>query len=70
MLTIARMGELDPETRMLATESLVTLCEARERAPGMMRKLPTFAQSLFETLMNFLLDIEDEPAWCAPVTPY
>ncbi len=26
--------------RCLAAEFLVTLCEAREKAPGMMRKLP------------------------------
>jgi hypothetical protein len=26
--------------RSLAAELLVTLCEAREKAPGMMRKLP------------------------------
>jgi hypothetical protein len=26
--------------RTLAAEFLVTLCEAREKAPGMMRKLP------------------------------
>ncbi len=29
----------------------------------MMRKLPNFVPSLFETLMLFLLDIEDDPKW-------
>eukprot|EP00983_Pelagomonas_calceolata_P104504 1159036-Pelagomonas_calceolata.AAC.2 len=41
-----------------AAEFLVTLCEARDKAPGMMRKLPNFTPSLFETLMLFLLDVE------------
>ena len=36
----------------------MTLCEARDKAPGMMRKLPNFTPSLFETLMLFLLDVE------------
>jgi hypothetical protein len=29
----------------------------------MVRKLPNFVPSLFENLMNFLLDIEDDPDW-------
>jgi hypothetical protein len=29
----------------------------------MVRKLPNFVPSLFEALMNFLLDIEDDPDW-------
>lgn len=33
------------------------------QAPGMVRKLPNFVATLFEALMNFLLDIEDEPDW-------
>lgn len=33
------------------------------QAPGMMRKLPNFSANLFETLMMFLLDVEDEPLW-------
>ena len=41
---------------------MVTLCEAREKAPGMMRKLPHFVNKLFETLMVFLLDV----AWDYP----
>ena len=48
---------------MLASEFLVTLCEARDKAPGMVRKLPNFVSNLFEALMGFLLDIEDEPLW-------
>ncbi len=49
---------LDEATRQLAAEFLVTLCEAREKAPGMMRKLPDFAARLFSVLLEFLLDIE------------
>lgn len=33
------------------------------QAPGMVRKLPNFVTSLFEALMTFLLDIEDDPDW-------
>ena len=40
MLQIAGTESLDEGTRRLAAEFLVTLCEAREKAPGMMRKLP------------------------------
>ncbi len=29
----------------------------------MMRKLPNFSANLFETLMLFLLDVEDDPLW-------
>lgn len=36
----------------------MTLCEARERAPGMMRKLPQFLTQFFQCLLSFLHDIE------------
>jgi hypothetical protein len=49
---------LEDATRQLAAEMLVTLCEAREKAPGMMRKLPQFIGRLFQSLLAFLLDIE------------
>ncbi|KAL6755245.1 armadillo-type protein [Haematococcus lacustris] len=62
-LNITRAQQLEAATRSLAAEFLVTLCEARDKAPGMMRKLPTFAASLFEVLMLFLLDVEDDPLW-------
>ena len=45
---IARADQLEDATRQLAAEFLVTLCEAREKAPGMMRKLPNFVPNLFE----------------------
>ncbi|KAI7729184.1 hypothetical protein M8C21_025858, partial [Ambrosia artemisiifolia] len=63
MLQIAEAEGLEEGTRHLAIEFVVTLAEARERAPGMMRKLPQFVRGLFGILMRMLLDIEDEPAW-------
>jgi hypothetical protein len=63
MLQIAEAEALEEGTRHLAIEFVITLAEARERAPGMMRKLPQFISRLFAILMNILLDIEDDPAW-------
>ncbi|KAM7500304.1 hypothetical protein LguiA_024718 [Lonicera macranthoides] len=63
MLQIAEAESLEDGTRHLAVEFVITLAEARERAPGMMRKLPQFIRKLFEVLMKMLLDIEDDPLW-------
>lgn len=63
MLQIAEAESLEEGTRHLAIEFVITLAEARERAPGMMRKLPQFISRLFAILMKMLLDIEDDPAW-------
>ncbi|XVF42566.1 hypothetical protein PTKIN_Ptkin01aG0373800 [Pterospermum kingtungense] len=63
MLQIAEAESLEEGTRHLAIEFVITLAEARERAPGMMRKLPQFIRRLFGVLMNLLVDIEDEPEW-------
>lgn len=64
MLQIAEAEDrLEEGTRHLAIEFVITLAEAREKAPGMMRKLPQFVQRLFGILMKLLEDIEDEPAW-------
>ncbi|XP_061343320.1 uncharacterized protein LOC133289409 [Gastrolobium bilobum] len=63
MLQVAEAESLEEGTRHLAIEFVVTLAEARERAPGMMRKLPQFVRKLFGVLMNLLLDIEDDPKW-------
>ena len=49
---------MESATRQLAAECLVTLCEAREKAPGMMRKLPQFLDQFFQCLLGFLHDIE------------
>eukprot|EP00775_Hariotina_reticulata_P003510 gene3510-3780_t len=61
MITTAPL--LEASTRTLSAECLVTLCEARDKAPGMVRRLPNFVSGLFEALMGFLLDIEDLPEW-------
>ncbi|KAE8665105.1 ethylene-responsive transcription factor RAP2-11-like [Hibiscus syriacus] len=63
MLQIAEAESLEEGTRHLAIEFVVTLAESRERAPGMMRKLPQFINRLFAILMKMLLDIEDDAAW-------
>ncbi|KAL0436747.1 UNVERIFIED_CONTAM: Importin-5 [Sesamum radiatum] len=63
MLQIAEADSLEEGTRHLAIEFVITLAEARERAPGMMRKLPQFISRLFAILMKMLLDVEDDPAW-------
>ncbi|XP_065851907.1 uncharacterized protein [Euphorbia lathyris] len=63
MLQIAEADSLEEGTKHLATEFVITLAEARERAPGMMRKFPQFVQRLFVVLMRMLLDIEDDPVW-------
>ncbi|KAG4396095.1 hypothetical protein GLYMA_19G113200v4 [Glycine max] len=63
MLQVAEAETLEEGTRHLAIEFVVTLAEARERAPGMMRKFPQFVRKLFGVLMNLVLDIEDDPAW-------
>ena len=55
---IANSKQLEASTRQLAAEFLITLCEAREKAPGMMRKLPNFLGAFFDCLMGFLMDIE------------
>lgn len=60
-MQISEATELEDSTRQLATEFLVTLCEAREKAPGMMRKLPQQLARLFQCLVFFLLDIEVGP---------
>ena len=63
MMSVAEHNDLEDGTRQLATEFLVTLTEARDRAPGMMRKLPNFVPRLFNCLVMFLLDVEDEQDW-------
>ncbi|KAG2300104.1 hypothetical protein Bca52824_036576 [Brassica carinata] len=68
MLQIAEAESLEESTRHLAIEFLVTLAEARERAPGMVRKLPQFIDRLFAVLMKMLEDIEDDPAWYSAET--
>ena len=63
VLSVVEMQDLMSDTRQLASEFLITLAEARDKAPGMMRKLPDFAPRLFQSCVSFLLDIEDEAEW-------
>lgn len=63
MLEIAESASLEAATRHLAIELLITLAEARQQAPGMMRKVPQLVGRLFAVLMNMLLDVEDVPEW-------
>lgn len=63
MLQIAEADSLEEGTKHLAVEFVITLAEARERAPGMIRKMPQFVKRLFGILMNMLLDVEDAREW-------
>lgn len=46
MLKIAGAESVDEGTKHLAVELVITLAEARERASGMIRKLPQFIKGL------------------------
>ncbi len=61
---MAEAEELEDSTRQLAAEFLVTLAEARDKAPGMMRKLPAQVTRLFQCLVTFLLDVEVRCSCC------
>lgn len=65
MMAIAEAESLEAGTRQLAAEFLVTLCEAKDKAPGMMKRVlgAEFAARLFHLMMVFLLDIEDDEQW-------
>ncbi|TYG87826.1 hypothetical protein ES288_A13G245900v1 [Gossypium darwinii] len=63
MMQIAEAESLKERTLHLAIEFVVTFAEARERASGIMRKLPQFISRLFAILVRLLLDIEDDAAW-------
>uniref|UniRef100_A0A0A9CPZ9 TOG domain-containing protein n=1 Tax=Arundo donax TaxID=35708 RepID=A0A0A9CPZ9_ARUDO len=63
MLQVAEAAEWEDRTRHFAVEFVITLAEARECAPGMMRRLPQFVGRLFAVLMQMLLDVEDDSAW-------
>ena len=54
---VAQSAQFPEGTRQLAAEFLLTLCEAREKAPGMMRKLPQYISQLFSCMLLFLLDV-------------
>ncbi|XP_009594485.1 uncharacterized protein [Nicotiana tomentosiformis] len=63
MFDIAEDKSLEERTRHLAIEFVLALVEAREKAPGMMKKLPLFTTTCFAVLLNLLLDIKDKPSW-------
>jgi hypothetical protein len=62
MLTIANTKQLQDGIRQLGLEFLVTLAEQRA---GMVRKVPNFVQNLVPVVLNFMLDIEEDPEWGA-----
>ncbi|MCD7457320.1 hypothetical protein HAX54_034869 [Datura stramonium] len=63
MFEIAEAESLGKWTRYLAIDFLMILVEARERAPGMMKRLPLFINRCFAMLLTLLVDVKDDPAW-------
>ncbi|CAI9285010.1 unnamed protein product [Lactuca saligna] len=63
MLQIAEANTLEEGTRHLAIEFMITLSDAKETAPSVMRKLSRFISRLISILLHVLLDAEDEPSW-------
>ena len=66
MLQVVEATNLEDDTRRLGAEFLVSLTEAHDKAPGMMRKLnkqTNFVQKFIASMMDFLLDIDDESEW-------
>ncbi|MCD7465048.1 hypothetical protein HAX54_000441 [Datura stramonium] len=63
MFEIAEAKSLEEETKHLAVEFLLTLVEAKKKAPRMMKKLLSFTNTCFAMILTMLLDIEDEPSW-------
>lgn len=62
-LQVAQTADLSGGLRHLSLEFLVTLMEAREQAPGILKKVPFVYERLFGILLHMLLDIEDFPEW-------
>ncbi|KAH0733679.1 hypothetical protein KY289_004867 [Solanum tuberosum] len=63
MFEIAEDKNVKEKTKHLAVEFVLTLVEAKKKAPGMMKKLPFFTNRCFAMILKLLLDIEDEPSW-------
>eukprot|EP01023_Acetabularia_acetabulum_P020767 TRINITY_DN20853_c0_g1_i5.p1 TRINITY_DN20853_c0_g1~~TRINITY_DN20853_c0_g1_i5.p1 ORF type:complete len:1109 (+),score=260.05 TRINITY_DN20853_c0_g1_i5:163-3489(+) len=63
MLQIANVETLEDSTRQMAVEFFVTLCESRDRAPGLLKKVQQQIEGFFTVLMMFLLDLEDVQEW-------
>ncbi|KAK6802340.1 hypothetical protein RDI58_000120 [Solanum bulbocastanum] len=63
MFEIAEDKSVKEKTKHLAVEFVLTLVEAKKKAPGMMKKLLFFTNTCFAMILKLLLDIEDEPSW-------
>ncbi|PRQ33141.1 hypothetical protein RchiOBHm_Chr5g0054221 [Rosa chinensis] len=64
MLQIAEAIDVSEQgTRHLAIEFLITLAEAGERAPWIMRKCREFVGLLFPILMRMVSNVKDDPSW-------
>ncbi|XP_016495357.1 uncharacterized protein LOC107814458 [Nicotiana tabacum] len=63
MFEIAESESLDQRARHFAVLFFITLIEAKEKAAGMLKRLPLFISRCFEMLLKLLLDIKDDPAW-------
>eukprot|EP00898_Chlorokybus_atmophyticus_P005983 jgi/Chlat1/6386/Chrsp44S05759 len=65
MLSIGEATTLEEGTRQLAVEMVVTLAEARDKAPGLVRRQQGAVARLFECLMGLLTNVEDDESWHA-----
>eukprot|EP00958_Prasinococcus_capsulatus_P007362 scaffold689_cov375-Prasinococcus_capsulatus_cf.AAC.24 len=65
MATVSETTDFEASNRQMALEFLVTLCEGREKAPGMMRKLPQYIGRMLQVSLKFLEDFDDEQEWHA-----
>ncbi|XP_015167125.1 importin subunit beta-3-like [Solanum tuberosum] len=70
MFEIAEDKSVKEKTKHLAVEFVLTLVEAKKKAPGMMKKLPFFTNRCFAMILKLLLDIEDEPSWYSTDTEH
>ncbi|XP_055819062.1 uncharacterized protein LOC129887856 isoform X2 [Solanum dulcamara] len=61
MFDIAKCESYEKKTRHLAVEFVMTLVEAREKAPGMIKKYPLFTEKYFAILLNLLVDEVYDP---------
>ncbi|XP_049389622.1 uncharacterized protein LOC125853905 isoform X1 [Solanum stenotomum] len=67
MFDIAECESYEKKTRHLAVEFMMTLVEAREKSPGMIKKYPLFTEKYFAILLNLL---EDEVYYPLLPDPY
>ncbi|KAH0727959.1 hypothetical protein KY285_003650 [Solanum tuberosum] len=70
MFEIAEDKSVKEKTKHLAVEFVLTLVEAKKKAPEMMKKLPFFTNRCFAMILKLLLDIEDEPSWYSTDTEH